>query len=399
VLHVINQLSPLAGAEVSLREFILASGGSGVEHEVAVLKADNNILGPLLDARIRVAVPATELTSRVDGVRHVTAAIRRCEPHLLHTSLFEADLAGRLAGYRTRTPVLTSLVSTPYGEVARAAEPAGERKLAAVQHLERFLAQHATTAFHAISSAAAIHAAEKLGIRPDRIRVVPRGRSAETLGTRSAARRSRVRSLESWRDRCVVVNVARQEPAKGQIHLLDAWPIVRSSVPDALLVIVGREGRSTAAIQGRIRRLGIDDSVRFLGVRTDVPDLVAAADVFAFSSLYEGLGGAVIEAAGIGTPVVTSDLPAIREVLGENHPWLVPPADPTSFARAIVEALGQPGRAEQIGAVQRQRFLERFELSVVVDRMLSMYADLVEGVATSSTTTAVHRVPRLLAWK
>jgi glycosyltransferase involved in cell wall biosynthesis len=397
VLHVINQLGARAGAEVSLRDFIVGSAGRGVVHGVAVLRSEDALPESFLDLDVETYTPAVPL-GRSTRVRHVARAIGDFAPDIVHTSLYEADLAGRVAGWLTSTPVLTSFVNTPYGPEARAAETVDPRKLELVLRSDRFLAAHATSAFHAISAAAAAHAVEHLHIEPERIRVVPRGRSVAALGVRSDERIARVRRAEGWEGRPVVINVARQEPQKGQVHLIDGWMTVLESRPDALLVIVGREGRSTADLRRRIERHRCASSVRFTGVRTDVADLVAAADVFAFSSLYEGLGGAVVEAAGLGVPIVSVDLPAVREIVGSEHEWLVPPVDPTALGAAVLQALTDHDLAARVGAASRERFLERFELSAAVEGMLRMYRDLLEGLLTRGERGTIRRVPRLGSW-
>jgi glycosyltransferase involved in cell wall biosynthesis len=326
--------------------------------------------------------------------RHVIASIEGFRPTLLHTSLFEADLVGRLAALRTRTPAISSLVNTPYGPHAAEVEDVPSFKRAAVRWIDRLLARNATTAFHAISQTTADHAVAHLGVDPRMIRVVPRGRSAQALGVRSSCRREAVRSRLGWEDHPIVLNVARQEPQKGHLLLLEAMAGVLKAHPTAQLVLVGRTGRSSRAIEDRIAELGIGAAVTYLGVRTDVPDLLAAADVFAFSSLHEGLGGAVVEAAGVGVPVVAFDVPAIREVLGETYPWLVPIGDPIALSRAVIQVLKKDADLEDVVAAQRKRFHEQYELDTAVAGMSRLYRDV--GMTVQSRRwRRIARTPRV----
>jgi glycosyltransferase involved in cell wall biosynthesis len=395
VLHVINQLWG-AGAESSLRAFILGSGGGNVQHAVAVLTPQGNHPGPLREAGVPVYVPARH-GNRWDNVRHVRAAVLDFRPNLLHTSLFEADLAGRIAAWQTGTPVITSFVNAAYGPEAAAAEVAHPWKVRAARGIDRFLAQHATTAFHAISAAAAAHATQHLGVATERIRVVPRGRSRDQLGRRTQERRDRVRRDQGWSDALVIINVARQEPQKGHVHLIDAFAQVHQEVPEALLVLVGRAGRATPAIDECIIHHDLDTAVVRLGARDDVPDLLVGADLFAFPSMYEGLGGAVLEAAALEVPVVCSDLPALHEVLGPHHPWYVPPADPGALADTLLEPLRDPAQAASVTDLALSRFEEAFELQRAVEGMLELYRD---ACATLSKlrSTAWPRVPRIDTW-
>jgi glycosyltransferase involved in cell wall biosynthesis len=381
VLHVINQLDGRGGAEVSLRENILGSVDDGLAHGVVTLGGENNVaeFEVLRESGVAIfALPHGQ--SRRAAYRHVVTSIETFRPTLLHTSLFEADLVGRLAALRTRTPVVSSFVNTSYDPRAAEVEDISVWKRDAVRRIDRFLARNATTAFHAISQATADHAVTHLGVDPRMIRVVPRGRSLQALGVRSSARREAVRTRLGWQERPIVINVARQEPQKGHKLLVEAMTGVLEEYPDALLVLVGRSGRSSHTIRQRIEELGIGAAVVQLGMRTDVPDLLAAADVFAFSSLYEGLGGAVVEAAGLGVPVVAFDVPAVREVLGDAHPWLVPIGDATALGTAVTLALAGGKVVEDVAATQLERFHEQYELQAAVTGMTRLYRDVAVSV-------------------
>jgi glycosyltransferase involved in cell wall biosynthesis len=394
VLHVINRLLGHGGAEVSLRETVVGSDDGLITHGITVLRSDGNVTDAFEKSGVQVFIPKSASVSRPEAVRHICGVIDEFRPDLLHTSLFEADLAGRVAAAVTRTPVLVSLVSTPYGQEAMSVEQGPIWKQRSVRHVDRFLAQHATSAFHAISQATADHAIRYLGLEEGRIRVVPRGRSRVALGEPSAERRRAIRGRYGWCGRPVILNVARQEPPKGHELLIEAMVHVLDRTPDALIVLVGRQGRSTGAMEERIRSLGIGDSVVRMGVRTDVADLLAAADVFAFSSVAEGLGGAVVEAAGLGLPVVTFDLPALREVLGDDHPWLVRLGDTQAMGRAINEVLEGGQVVEEVGRGERLRFNERYELQACIRGMTQIYLDLARA-ADCADTSAWRRVPKI----
>ncbi len=375
VLHVINRLSGRAGAEISLRD-IVTSDRSGLEHAIVVLAGDGNVLEPFEASGIPCFVPGQESLGWWRQVRHVRAAIRTFRPDLVHTSLFDADQAGRIAGFVAGVPVVSSIVNTPYALEAAQAEVVSPWKLRAVRVIDGWLARHLTSAMHAISEATATHAVEHLRIPRQRIRVVPRGRSRVALGDPSRERRRVVRDELGWGERPIVISVARQEPQKGHRYLIEAFAALLTWEPEALLVMVGRDGRSTDEVDARIRTHDIADAVVRLGVRTDVPDLVAAADVFAFPSLYEGLGGAAVEALGLGTPIVATDVPALRELIGEDRGWLVPPADADALAHSIREVLEGGDEVERRARNARRTFLERYELEACVVGMVRFYRDV-----------------------
>jgi glycosyltransferase involved in cell wall biosynthesis len=108
--------------------------------------------------------------------------------------------------------------------------------------------------------------------------------------------------------------------------------------------------------------------------------VLAAADLFAFPSLFEGLGGSLIEAMALGLPIVASDLPAVREVLeqgNEGNATLVPPGMSEPLAEAIDDLLSDRSKAERHGGRSRRIFEERFTLDRSIDQMAGLYRAMV----------------------
>ena len=317
-------------------------------------------------------------------IRELRKMIKAESPDLVYTSLFDADLVGRLAGVATRVPVVSNLANTAYDPARRSDPNVNTRRLALVQAADGFTARHFTDHFHAVSQAVSDSSVETLRIDPSNITVVYRGRDVSRLGEPSPERRAMSRGeLALGADDEVIVTVGRQEDQKGHRVLIEAFAGVQEKRPKAVLLIVGREGHSTAELHGMVAELGLGASVRFLGHRDDVPDVLASADVFAFPSLYEGLGGAVIEAMALGLPIVASDIPALREVVkvGENAA-LVPPGDVSSLQSAVENLLSDSASMSRFGAESRKIFMSRFDGAVAARNL----ADLLENVASTGNS-------------
>jgi glycosyltransferase involved in cell wall biosynthesis len=391
ILHAINQVGALGGAEASLRA-ILTSRMDGFEHGLVVLGGDPSSLAPFLSAAIPCFAPEAPPSGRRAQVEHIRCSIRSFTPDLLHTSLFDSDLAGRVAGWFERVPTISSLVNTPYIPEALDAEVVSRAKLATVRAVDGLLARWLTNGFHAISGTAAEHAVRYLGVDRGQIRIVPRGRDAAVF-TRPSSEERRVHRAElDWGDRPVVINVARQEPQKGQRYLLEAHAALLDDHPDALLVIVGREGRATPGLKAQARSAGLTEAVRWLGARTDVAELIGAADVFAFPSVYEGLGGAAIEALAIGTPIVASDIPALREVVGTDRGWLVPAGDPSALSQTIGRLINGGEEVDRRAARGREVFEQRYELGSCVAGMAALYRDIEGQLGSSQQRRRLRRL-------
>ena len=120
------------------------------------------------------------------------------------------------------------------------------------------------------------------------------------------SKREEMRRHLGLADELVIGHVGRFNPQKNHSFLIDIFAALLKKEPNAVLLLVGG-GEDMTKIQAKAQIMGIAEHVRFLGVRSDVADLMQAMDVFLFPSLYEGLGIALIEAQTAGLPCVVSD--------------------------------------------------------------------------------------------
>jgi glycosyltransferase involved in cell wall biosynthesis len=160
--------------------------------------------------------------------------------------------------------------------------------------------------------------------------------------------------------------VARLSEPKGHIHMIDAMPDVLARFPDARLLLLG-DGELRGSLMNRVQALGLADSVLFLGVRPDVPAVLALADVFVFPSLWEGTSLALLEAMGSARPIVASYIDGNRHLLTDGRDCLlVPPGQPGPLCAAVIRLLEDRGLAADLGARARRVALERFDIRVML---------------------------------
>ncbi len=174
----------------------------------------------------------------------------------------------------------------------------------------------------------------------------------------------------------VLVNVAMLRKHKGQRWLIEMMPWVLQRYPQARLLIVG-DGEERMALEGMVRDRGLGQAVRFLGVRHDVPHLLALAQVFLFPSLGEGLGIAALEAMAAARPVVAFRLPVLEEFIEDGVTgYLATPEDPVDLAQKALLVLSNPRLAEAMGQRGRRVVEERFTVQAAVSRLESIYLSL-----------------------
>lgn len=314
--------------------------------------------------------------SRLDIYRALVREVRSNRPDLIHSSLADAAFASRLVGASLGISVLESLVNISHDRVRLVDNPHVTRlKLAGHTIVDRITMTHVSH-FHALTSAVAQSWVRYAHIRPERITVIPRGVDLKRFDVES---RSEVR-LEVRKEfglvesTPVIVNVARQEPQKGQRYLLEAMPSVLSRHPDCVLLIAGRDGNSSAQLRATASALAIEQSVFFLGVRDDVARLLLAADVFAFPSLFEGLGVSLLEAMASGCACVVSDVPPFDEIVEQDvSAIMVPPRDPEALVEALSRVLSNRHLREQLGRSARLTVRDRFGIAETSRRMEMLY--------------------------
>jgi glycosyltransferase involved in cell wall biosynthesis len=214
-----------------------------------------------------------------------------------------------------------------------------------------------------------------LGVPRERLALVPYGVDTSRFRPAPAGERDRLRrELGLDARRPVVLFVARLEPEKGAATLLDAWPAIKATIPDALLLIAG-DGSERAALEARA---GARPDVRFLGAVRDPLPYLQAADCYTLPSASEGLPNSLVEALATGLPCVATTIGGSTEVLDHGRlGWLVPPGDASALAAAILEALRlDPAARRRRGAAGRARVQEQYSLETNADRLDGLYRRL-----------------------
>jgi glycosyltransferase involved in cell wall biosynthesis len=372
VLCVIDSLI-YGGTERSLLELTPPLMERGVDLEIAYL-----FERPGLRERFeRTGVPLHSLVGR-DGriarARRVLELIRRRRPDVVHTNLFEANLAGRVAGRVAGVQVASSLTGEPYGPEQLTDPRLRPWKVRAAQVVDAATAR-LVTRFHAVSEHVADVMSQRLRIERGCIEVIPRGRNAGTLGSRTPKRRDRARAgLGVGPDEQLVLAAGRHEHQKGLDVLIGSFPSVRAAVPGARLVIAGREGNQTRELRETASRARLNGAVQLLGRRDDVPELLCAADLFVLPSRWEGFPGVLIEAMALEAPIVAADVPGAREALGDDDAGaFVVPGDGEALSEAIVGSLRDPESSAVRVKRAAERFHDRFTIDRAADRTVEFY--------------------------
>jgi len=209
------------------------------------------------------------------------------------------------------------------------------------------------------------------GVPADKVAVIYNGiepSDYQYAGSAAAVREE----LSIAPDRTVIATVSNFGALKGHSHLIRAAALVRARVPQALFLFVGAGPCMSDAV-ACAKASGVEDMVRFAGLREDIGRVLAACDLFAFPSLTEGFPNAVLEALCAGVPVVATRVGGIPEMIEHGVDGvLVPPQDPEALAREIVRLCHEKERARALAARGREKAGKYFS----AEHMASAYGRL-----------------------
>lgn len=332
---------------------ILAVGAADLKEGKDVLVAQAQELGIEVHMLPSLVTPLSPLAD-LKATQELLRVIRRVRPDLIHVHSSKAGLLGRVAGWWAGTPTVftahgwafTDGVSPPRKAIAVVSE-----RLAAVITGRIIAVSGYDTA---LARRWGVGRREQVVTVENGIPDLPLARAAHAGG-------------------CVrVVMTARFAVPKDQGQLVRAVALV----PGAELWLVG-DGPQLPEVQALAQELGVTDRVEFLGSRSDVPELLAQADVFALMSNYEGFPMSTLEAMRAALPVVVSDVGGAGEaVMPGVTGFTVPKGDVTALARVLRVLVDDPARRVAMGEAGRARFLSRYRLDTMLERTFAVYEAL-----------------------
>ncbi len=364
VAHVIDSLQ-WGGAQKLLLTFSAEARRRAIATTVITL--NTSLENPAVPQRLRasgaevVRLPAPRLFDLRRFVQLVRL-LRRERFDVLQVHLTYANILAPLAAWFARTPVVATLhLAGPDPGLAPRKQQLEDwilRRLRLVQQLV------------AVGFVAAEFYAPRLNGRT--IAVIPN--AVDPIPPLDAAACQALRAtLMDDPAHPLALAVGRLTAIKAFPDLIDAWALVAATHPEARLVIAG-SGDQEQAIRARITRHGLQEKVRLLGSRDDVPQLLQAADLFVSSSHLEGLPVAVLEALAAGLPVVGTEVGDVPHVLIKDTGIVVPPRQPAQLAEAIVALLDDPARRQAMSVAARQHIAAHYSPAAWVDRLLEVYA-------------------------
>ena len=370
LMLVVSEMG-VGGAERVVVELARAAVDRG--DAVTVLADPGRLDRELEPLGVARAPLASARTSRALARATLSGAglVRRFRPDVIHSHNVRVTAIARAAAHlgapRGRPPLLATYHGVPADEAGRAARVlrAADSVVCVSEGLRRELIAG--------------------GLHGSRVTVVENGvPPASPLGDGVRERIDRELGLGPGP---VIAAVGRLAPQKAHARLLEAAALVHAERTDVQFVIVG-DGPLRADLEAHAARLGIEQAVRFTGVRDDAPQIIARADMLAFSSDWEGLSIAALEALAAGVPIVSTEVAGTRELLATGAGVAVE-HDPGALGRAMLDLIREPERRVLLGQRGRALHGERFSSRAMADCYTRIYHDLIErrGGSRSSLAT------------
>jgi glycosyltransferase involved in cell wall biosynthesis len=295
------------------------------------------------------------------GLLRLARLTRAWRPDVIHSHMVHANLMARALRLVAPVPALVSTIHNIY--------EGGPIRMAAYRYTNG-LVDHLTI----VSQAAADRFVSDRIVPRELLTVIPNGVDTEAIATVAPGTRESLRRELGVEHAFVWLAVGRFEEAKDYPNMLRAFARLRARQPAAVLQIVGR-GSLQAEAEALVGELGLGDAVRLLGVRSDVPRVMSAADGYVMSSAWEGMPMVLLEAAAAGLPIVATTVGGNHEVVvHEQTGYLVPPRDDEALAAAMMR-LGELPDAHRraLGERGREHIRSHYGLARVADRWEEVY--------------------------
>lgn len=303
--------------------------------------------------------------------------IQTYKPDIVHSVLYKASIYTRFAKKFSSAILVESLVNHSYDEVRLKDKKVSKSAFYLYKYLDKYTAP-LVDHYIPITKSVQNHYISNLGIARNKMNVIYRGRHDNSYSRdRQRTRLSEEVGLD--KEKVWLLQVGRQEFQKGHLHTLSALKLVQDITKKKIeVVFLGREGNASEDIKQFLNKNDLGVKVHFLGHRSDVPQFMRAADVFLFPSVYEGLGGALIEAQAACLPVICSDIPVLNEVVEDKKNALMfEVGNEGKLAEKIETLVNNDQLRKEMGANSLLRFEKHFRIEKIHQEMMDFYDSLI----------------------
>ena len=358
-----NTLATVRGLDRARFDVVLVCGTGGFFD--AEIRADRGLRAVFVDSLAREVSPWRDLRALLE----LWNIFRSERPRIVHTHSSKAGILGRLAAALAGVPII---VHTYHGFGFH--DRQNPLRKTAYVLLERLCAR-VTTRLVYVSRANAEYAQRHgLGAASDAL-IIRSGVKLSDFPARVDAAELKM-SAGIGRHKPVVVSIGNLKPQKNAADFVAAAAKVCARLPEARFVFIG-DGPQRRALEARAFALGLEGKILFLGWRRDGAKWLAASDVFALTSLWEGLPRALVEAMKTGLPAVCYATDGVTDVLEDGvNGFVVPAGDVAALSRRVIELLKDEALRRKLGRKAAESIGEEFDIDLMVLAQERLYLSL-----------------------
>lgn len=298
--------------------------------------------------------------------------IDKIDPDIIHASLIRSSLISRRLKSTFNIPLINSFTSNSYISSRFKKLPFANRlKLKYIQCYDRYTTSKVDL-FISNSETIKANNIKALALNPDKIKVIPRGREANEYCFNKNDIKN-IRERLEFEGKKVILNVGRLIKTKGQKDLIQAYAKIVDKHPNSLLLIAG-EGPFRSELENEIIKLELNN-VKLLGNRKDIPELLAASDIFAFPTYLEGLPGSLIEAMFSRIPIIASDIPENLECVSPETAVIFEKGNIDNLASKLDSAIKESNHDEKTEKAY-EFALKNFSIQNIVEQYELVYKEI-----------------------
>ena len=303
--------------------------------------------------------------------------IKQIKPHIVHTHTSKAGVLGRLAAYLAGVPII---IHTPHGHVFHSYYGL---ILTNIFVFAEKISSFMTNKIIALTEKEKVEHLEKGIASTEKFTIIHSGVKLDYFMNMSIDIKAKKKELGIPPGYNVVGTIGRLVPIKGYKYLISDAKMIVEEIDKPVFVIVG-DGYLKLELEKYAEDVGVRKDIIFTGWRSDSSDILCLFDIFVLPSLNEGMGRVIIEAMTLGKPVVASSVGGILDLIkeGENG-ILVPPRDPDSLGKALLQLIRNKDLAEELGENGKAMVYPEFDISVMLKKIDGLYESLLSKLAPS----------------
>jgi glycosyltransferase involved in cell wall biosynthesis len=372
LLYVITALN-IGGAEMMLYRMLKSLEKDRYEIKVVSI-INKGAVGNLIHNDLGIEVYALGISNFIGiiyGIGKLKKYITNFKPEIVHSHMVHANLITRVTRLLYRFPVLICTVHN--------LEEKGSKKSGWIREMLYRLTDPLCDLTTQVSRIGLEKYIGKKIVSPNKIVYIPNGIDLRNF-TVDKNNSNNLIEILNLKEKFVLLAVGSLTIQKDYPNMLKAIKMVKPQFPELILLIAG-SGPLMVELKNLAKELEIDDTVVFLGIRNDIPDLMSLADLYIISSSWEGLPIVLLEAAASKLPIVATEVGGNSEVVINNkNGFVVPAKNAEALSKSIVKIVNMNGEERnKMGEYGFNYVKENYALDKILNRWEQIYSDMVSG--------------------